>query len=56
MKYLLIIKFLFQLLRNAPTFKSKVFVIGYNKTGTSSCEVALEEMGFKHLSFNKLTF
>ena len=56
MKYLLIIKFLFEFLRNTPTFKPKVFVIGYNKTGTTSCGVALKEMGFRNLSFNKLTF
>ena len=34
-------------------FGSKIFCIGYNKTGTTSVGDALREMGFRHSSFNK---
>lgn len=30
----------------------KVFCIGYNKTGTTSCGHALKMLGYKHTSFN----
>ena len=37
-------------------FSSKVFVIGYNKTGTTSVGESLKLLGFKHTSFNKFVW
>ncbi|HNP17776.1 MAG TPA: sulfotransferase [Fulvivirga sp.] len=37
-------------------FSSKIFCIGYNKTGTSSLGTALSGFGFKHSSFNRIIY
>lgn len=36
-----------------PTYDGKVFCIGFNKTGTTSCGKALEMLGYRHSSFNR---
>lgn len=36
-----------------PNYNSKVFCIGYNKTGTTTLGKALEMLGYRNSSFNK---
>jgi hypothetical protein len=36
-----------------PVYNSKIFCIGYNKTGTTSVGKSIEALGFRHSSFNK---
>lgn len=36
-----------------PSYGSKVFCVGYNKTGTTSIGKSLEMLGYRHSSFNK---
>ena len=36
-----------------PRYNSKVFCIGYNKTGTTSLGKSLEMLGYRNTSFNK---
>lgn len=36
-----------------PKYSSKVFCIGYNKTGTTSLGQSLRMLGYRHSSFNK---
>lgn len=36
-----------------PVYGSKIFCIGYNKTGTTSVGKSIESLGFRHSSFNK---
>ena len=36
-----------------PTYDSKVFCVGFNKTGTTSCGRALTMLGYRHTSFNR---
>ena len=36
-----------------PKYNSKVFCIGYNKTGTTTLGKSLEMLGYRHSSFNK---
>ncbi len=35
-----------------PRYTSKIFCIGFNKTGTTSCGKALQMLGYRHSSFN----
>jgi hypothetical protein len=34
-----------------PSYSAKVFCIGYNKTGTTSCGKAFELLGYRNISF-----
>jgi hypothetical protein len=36
-----------------PKYSHKVFCIGYNKTGTTSCGKAFEILGYRNCSFNQ---
>jgi len=36
-----------------PRYTSKVFCIGFNKTGTTSCGEAFKLLGYRHSSYNK---
>lgn len=42
-----------KLLTRRPNYSGKVFCIGYNKTGTTSCGKAFELLGYYNCSFNK---
>ncbi|GAB4552593.1 MAG: hypothetical protein Tsb0014_46360 [Pleurocapsa sp.] len=44
--------YLLRLVIRRPKYNGKVFCIGFNKTGTTSCGRALEMLGYKHSSFN----
>lgn len=39
-----------------PQYNSKVFCIGYNKTGTTTIGKSLEMLGYRNSSFNKKVF
>lgn len=39
-----------------PEYNSKVFCIGYNKTGTTTIGKSLEMLGYRNTSFNKKVF
>ena len=42
-----------RLIFQKPKYTSKVFCIGFNKTGTTSCGKALEMLGYRHSTFNQ---
>ncbi|MEM7228668.1 MAG: sulfotransferase [Planctomycetota bacterium] len=39
-----------------PRYDGKIFCVGYNKTGTTSCGRALTQLGFRHTSFNRRVY
>ena len=39
-----------------PNYSNKVFCIGYNKTGTTSCGKAFRLLGYNNLSYNEQLF
>lgn len=36
--------------------EAKIFVVGYNKTGTTAVGKALKNLGFRHSSFNEFVW
>lgn len=36
--------------------EAKIFVVGYNKTGTTSVGKALQKLGYRHSSFNEFVW
>lgn len=43
----------FQIWFRKPSYSAKVFCIGYNKTGTTSCGKAFELLGYRNSSFEE---
>src|SRR5699024_4627029 len=39
-----------------PRYDSKIFCIGFNKTGTTSLGRALTDLGFRHSSFSQIVW
>lgn len=47
---------LMNLVFKKPNYNSKVFCIGYNKTGTTSLGRSLEMLGYKNSSYNRIVW